>query len=120
MSRGAHAFLPDEGDYHRKPQLFAIHRALTVVEERLGLIPRTPHPARPSGSLAFLISADKAADRCILALMERLPVWDKVRPYADVKVGERVYTIGSPEGLELSLAEGIVSPKRIFRGGRYV
>jgi hypothetical protein len=52
--------------------------------------------------------------------MERLPVWDKVRPYADVKVGERVYTIGSPEGLELSLAEGIVSPKRIFRGGRYV
>ncbi len=64
-----------------------------------------------------MVSANKAADRCILAVMHPLPVWVKIRPYADVKVGEHVYTIGSPKGLELTLAEGLVSSKRAIEGG---
>jgi hypothetical protein len=34
-----------------------------------------------------------------------------------VLVGERVYAIGSPEGLELSLSQGIVSGLREYQGG---
>jgi peptidoglycan hydrolase-like protein with peptidoglycan-binding domain len=67
--------------------------------------------------VAYVVSANKAADRCILAVMHPLPVWVKIRPYADVKVGEHVYTIGSPKGLELTLAEGLVSSKRAIEGG---
>ena len=63
-----------------------------------------------------LISANPAADRCVLkasGIVEPMPKWVRVRPYADVKVGERVFSIGAPRGLELSLAEGIVSSKRV-------
>ncbi|MDP1840793.1 MAG: trypsin-like peptidase domain-containing protein, partial [Reyranella sp.] len=38
--------------------------------------------------------------------------WVGVRPYSDIKVGERALTIGTPQGLELTVAEGIVSSKR--------
>jgi S1-C subfamily serine protease len=71
--------------------------------------------------IAGLVSADPGADRCVLRIdlnAASLPKWVKVRPYADVKVGERVFTIGAPQGLELSLAEGIVSSKRAVDAGR--
>jgi S1-C subfamily serine protease len=64
---------------------------------------------------AIVVSANSDADRCILKIgagADPLPTWVRVRPYADVKVGERVFSIGAPRGLELSLAEGIVSSKR--------
>ena len=66
-------------------------------------------------SSAALASANMDADRCILRISkgaEPLPSWVRVRPYADVKVEERVFTVGAPLGLELSLAEGIISSKR--------
>lgn len=69
---------------------------------------------------AYLISANQDSDRCILGVTRPLPSWVKIRPYADVKVGERVYTIGSPKGLELTLADGIVSSKRTVRGGKFI
>lgn len=65
---------------------------------------------------ATLISANSTADRCVLKISDTvapLPKWVRVRPYADVRVGERVFSIGAPRGLELSLAEGIVSSKRV-------
>ncbi|MGK2913726.1 MAG: trypsin-like peptidase domain-containing protein, partial [Porticoccaceae bacterium] len=37
-----------------------------------------------------------------------------------LKVGQRVYAIGAPEGLELTLSEGIVSSLREVTGGRYI
>jgi S1-C subfamily serine protease len=61
---------------------------------------------------ATLQSANPDADRCVLMSGVVLPRWVKVRPYADVKVGERAFTIGAPQGLELSLGEGIISSKR--------
>jgi S1-C subfamily serine protease len=68
---------------------------------------------------ASVISANDDADRCILRASTQLRNWVKVRPYADVKVGERVYTVGAPRGLELSLAEGIISSKRALADGRH-
>lgn len=69
---------------------------------------------------ASVTSADRDADRCVLTSDAALPRWVKVRPFSDVKVGERVFTIGAPQGLELTLAEGIVSSKRSVGGSRLV
>lgn len=71
---------------------------------------------------AVVISANADSDRCVLRVNEAepLPAWVRVRPYADIKVGERVFTIGAPRGLELSLAEGIVSSKRVADDGRLI
>lgn len=61
---------------------------------------------------ASISSADRDADRCVLSTTETLPKWVSAKPYGDIKIGERAYTIGAPQGLELTIAEGIVSSKR--------
>jgi S1-C subfamily serine protease len=66
----------------------------------------------------FVSAANFDADRCVLRTQQAMPKWVKVRPYADVKVGERAFTIGAPRGLELTLAEGLISSKRISDGER--
>ena len=37
-----------------------------------------------------------------------------------VRVGQRVYAIGAPEGLELTLTEGLISSLREFDGSQYI
>jgi len=37
-----------------------------------------------------------------------------------VRVGQRVYAIGAPEGLELTLTEGLISSVREFDGSQYI
>ncbi|MGQ0584931.1 MAG: S1C family serine protease [Reyranella sp.] len=61
---------------------------------------------------ATVVSMNVNADRCVLRVESKLPKWVGVRPYSDIKVGERAITIGTPQGLELTVAEGIVSSKR--------
>lgn len=61
---------------------------------------------------AKVVSMNINADRCVLRVEAKLPKWVGVRPYDDIKVGERALTIGTPQGLELTVAEGIVSSKR--------
>ncbi len=67
---------------------------------------------------ASLTSANPKADRCILTSEAPLPKWVRVRPYADIKVGEQAFSIGAPKGLELTIAEGIISAKRVIDGER--
>lgn len=84
--------------------------ATTVILERDGV--RIP---------ATVVSANADADRCVLrtgGATGPLPKWVRVRPYADIKIGERVFSIGAPQGFELSLGEGIVSSKRSKDGER--
>jgi S1-C subfamily serine protease len=69
---------------------------------------------------ATLVSMNPTADRCILRAERALSKWVSVRPYDDIKVGERAITIGTPQGLELTVAEGIVSSKRSHKGSRLV
>jgi len=66
---------------------------------------------------ANVVSANADADRCVLRSEADLPVFVPVRPFADLNIGEQVYSIGAPQGLELSIAPGIVSSKRVFDGG---
>jgi serine protease Do len=37
-----------------------------------------------------------------------------------LKVGAKVYAIGAPKGLELTLSDGIVSSLREVEGGQYI
>jgi S1-C subfamily serine protease len=69
---------------------------------------------------ATVVSMNAAADRCVLRTDRQLDKWVSVRPYDDIKVGERAITIGTPQGLELTVAEGIVSSKRSHKGSRLV
>lgn len=69
---------------------------------------------------ADVVSANAKADRCILKTAAKLETWVAVRPYDDIKVGERAITVGTPQGLELTVAEGIVSSKRLYDGRRLV
>ena len=39
---------------------------------------------------------------------------------ADLKVGERVYTVGAPSGLERTLGEGIISGLRDSSEGQFI
>lgn len=69
---------------------------------------------------AVVVSMNTAADRCVLRTDGKLASFVSVRPYEDIKVGERAITIGTPQGLELTVAEGIVSSKRTHKGSRLV
>ena len=69
---------------------------------------------------AKVISKNADADRCVLRATAKLAKWVSVRPYEDIKVGERAVTIGTPQGLELTVAEGIVSSKRVFNHSRVI
>lgn len=69
---------------------------------------------------ADVVSMNADADRCVLKTESKLARWVAVRPYDDIKVGERALTIGTPQGLELTVAEGIVSSKRRHKESRLV
>jgi serine protease Do len=71
--------------------------------------------------LAVVIASDPKTDRCILETHKlKLHPIRGLRLYDDLTVGEKVYTIGNPSGLEATLGEGIVSGLRRYDGVRYV
>jgi hypothetical protein len=70
---------------------------------------------------ARIVRADPVTDRCVITadgLMAQ-PVAG-IRGYDKLEVGEPVYTLGSPVGLELTLSDGIVSGRREVETRRYV
>ena len=71
--------------------------------------------------LGTVVASDPKSDRCIIATekMKLHPVGG-IRRYADLNVGEKVYTIGNPSGLEATLGEGLISGLRERDGVRYV
>jgi len=75
--------------------------------------------ARDSGKRVVKIDTvtpdpEHSRDLCLLTTDEALPaVPAAIAPIDSVKVGEKVYAIGSPLGLELTLTDGIVSALRV-------
>lgn len=65
---------------------------------------------------AVVSHLDPNADLCLLAVdgLDAAPV--TIRPLKGISIGERVYAIGAPEGLELTLSEGLVSGIRAETG----
>lgn len=70
---------------------------------------------------AKLIYGDPAGDRCFLQVdgMVLHPV-QGVRRANDLRVGETVYSVGTPAGLERSFGEGLVAGLRDWEGVRIV
>jgi len=70
---------------------------------------------------AFVEGADFQADRCLLRVTDAtLTAVPGIRTFSDLKVGERVYTVGAPKGLERTMGEGIVSGVRLYKQSHVV
>ena len=70
---------------------------------------------------AHLVQSDPKKDRCILDIAPAtLTPISGVRAYSDLKIGESVYTLGNPSGLDLSLSDGLLSGLREDEGVHYV
>ncbi len=67
-----------------------------------------------------LLSRNEAADICVYRTKETLTPVMRIRPSREIKIGERVFAIGSPEGFENTLSEGIVSGIREVLGVTYI
>jgi hypothetical protein len=70
---------------------------------------------------ARLVRSDPKNDRCVLDVAPAIlnPI-TSVRAYSDLKIGEAVYTLGNPSGLDLSLSDGLLSGLREDEGVHYV
>jgi hypothetical protein len=69
---------------------------------------------------ATITSADFEHDRCVLMPNKNLSTFVSIRPYEELNIGERVFSIGAPAGLELTLADGLLSGKRTDDGRHLV
>ena len=69
---------------------------------------------------ATLQHSDSDRDICILAISGLKAPAVVIGSTSRLKVGARVYAIGAPHGLELTLSEGIISSLRPVEGGRYL
>jgi TPR repeat protein len=67
-----------------------------------------------------LLAGDARRDVCVIQTDKELSPIETVRRYDDLKVGERVYAIGSPRGLENTLSEGLISGLRVSKGIKYI
>lgn len=61
---------------------------------------------------ASLFAENEEKDICILEVKEKTGTPVQLGSSRSLRVGQRVYAIGAPEGLELSLSEGLVSQIR--------
>lgn len=98
--------------------------AVAISEDRLAT---NCHTVKDAGILvllqgkthgpAELVHADPSSDRCILRSLElTLQPVPGVRDYADMKIGEPVFAISAPRGLQQSMQDGIVSQLRSNAG----
>ena len=69
---------------------------------------------------ATIRRADEEHDFCLLDVAGLWGVSATVRHYDTLKVGEAVYGLGAPQGLDLSLSDGLVSQLREVRGTRFI
>jgi S1-C subfamily serine protease len=70
---------------------------------------------------AEVSAADRRSDRCYLKVVGgTLEPVIGIRDFDGLAVGETVYTIGSPKGLERTLGQGLLSGLRKMEGVEYV
>lgn len=96
------------------------HEVLTnyhVIEER----PYVMVKQEGKFKRAMVISGDKETDRCIIHIENvTLKPVQGFRKYESLTIGETVYSVGSPKGLENTLGQGIISGKRELSGLRLI
>jgi S1-C subfamily serine protease len=74
------------------------------------------------GELAMFraVSGNKQKDVCTIRTDQTLQPVTEFRRFSNLQVGEKVYAIGSPQALENTISEGIISGLRTAKGVRYV
>lgn len=70
--------------------------------------------------VARITAYDADKDLCALHVQGLDVTPARIGDATAVRVGQRVYAIGTPEGFELTLSEGLVSGLREAAGGRYI
>ncbi len=75
---------------------------------------------RQKRSPARLVAYNADKDLCVLHAQGLDVTPARIGDSETVRVGQRVYAIGTPEGFELTLSEGLVSGLREASGGRYI
>ncbi len=94
-----------------------------VVDERGGITVYKSDDRRADTDTAFPATvrrADEERDFCLLDVDGLWGVPATVRQYDTLKIGEDVYGLGAPKGLDLSLSDGLVSQLREVRGYRVI
>ena len=61
---------------------------------------------------AEIVSGDRERDVCILSVPGLWAIPAKIRSAAELEIGEEVYAVGAPKGLDFSISNGIVSQLR--------
>jgi S1-C subfamily serine protease len=69
---------------------------------------------------AAVLDRDEERDLCRLRITGLAATVALVRDSDGLRIGQRVYAVGAPEGLEMTLSEGLISGFRDFRGQRVV
>ncbi len=69
---------------------------------------------------ARLMAYDADKDLCVMEVQGLDVAPARIGDANAVRVGQRVYAVGAPEGFELTLSEGLVSGLRESAGGRYI
>jgi len=69
---------------------------------------------------ATIRQSDEDKDFCLLDVAGLWGVPVTVRKYDTLSVGEDVYGLGAPQGLDLSLSGGVISQLRELRGNRFI
>lgn len=69
---------------------------------------------------AVLAYRDRERDLCLLQLRRSLGKPAKIGKSLDLRIGQRVFTVGAPVGMELTIGEGVLSGYREFDSSRYL
>ena len=69
---------------------------------------------------ASIIKRDNYRDFCILRVQNLNGIPAKIRKYDSLNIGENVYAVGSPQGLDLSLSTGVISQLRQSADRRWI
>jgi S1-C subfamily serine protease len=67
-----------------------------------------------------LVAYDADRDLCVLNVTGLDVTPAMIGDASGLRIGQRVYAIGTPEGFELTLSEGLISGLRETHGGRYI
>ncbi|MDR3478504.1 MAG: serine protease [Gammaproteobacteria bacterium] len=94
-----------------KSNLLATNCHVLKGDQQLVKIGKNVFPSR-------LVSKDEASDICLIAVEGKKFKPVKFRSSKSVRIGEEVYTIGSPKGYEKSISRGIISNEITYRNGK--